>query len=661
MDNKIIKSTIFFISIFTIFFQINIKNVNAAVTTYTRGVVKGSSVSIRTGAGTNYSLLKSDTGSGIYLSSPESVEVLGSNNGWYQIRFLYSGFIYTGYIRSDYLTTTTVNIDNNYESSLISKGFPSGYAKKLAILHALHPSWNFEVSNTGLDWNTVITSESYPVNKNLINSSNATLRSTNDGAYSNGVYTQYGTGWYAASSQTIAYFMDPRNFLDEGHVFMFEQLSYNPSKQTVSTVQQMLNSSFMKGNYIYNSTNWSFANTFIKAAQTYNVSPIHLASRALQEQGITGSPLSLGNGFGGNYVGYYNFYNIGATGNNDSDIIMNGLKYAYNKGWNSQYLSIVNGSSLIGNNYIAIGQDTLYYEKFNTIYKGSLYSHQYMQNVKAAYSEAYTTYTGYKNANLLESGYTFKIPVYSNMPDATTLSTNQNSDNTLKSLTVSNCNLSPSFISSATNYICSVPSSVKEVTISATKTSSYSSMKGNIGVVSLNSSSTIAKINVTAANGETRTYTITINKVESGKASPSDIISLLGYNNSNNIISGIELGKNISNLTSDIKNKFPSAQVIIKDKNGSNKANGAITTGDKIIITNNGQTNEYTSVLYGDINGDGKIDLIDLLKVQKHIKNASKLSSVYLTSADINKDGKVDLVDLLKVQKHIKGAAKIVQ
>ena len=193
------------ISVSIIFLSFSSISVKAETKTYTRGVVNGTSVSVRTGAGTNYSLVKTDTGSGIYLSSPESVEVLGSTNGWYHIQFLYSGFLYTGYINSQYLSVTTVNLDSNYENELINKGFPKSYAEKLTKLHALHPNWSFEVSNTGLNWNDVINGEAYPVNKNLISSSNQSLRSTEDGAYINGVYTQYGSGWYAASKQTISY------------------------------------------------------------------------------------------------------------------------------------------------------------------------------------------------------------------------------------------------------------------------------------------------------------------------------------------------------------------------------------------------------------------------------------------------------------------------
>lgn len=653
------KIFIILISFCMIFLPIN--SVKADNNTFTKGVVTGNGVYVRSGPSTSYSPVKNDTNSSITLSKPESVEVLGTNNGWYQIRFLYGGFIYTGYMRNDYIKTTTVNLDNNYKNSLIAKGFPETYVDKLTKMHALHPNWNFEVSFKGIQWQDAINGEGYPVNKNLIETSNTSLRSTEDGAYSNGTWTQYGTGWYAASKQTIGYFLDPRNFLDEGHIFMFEALDNSSSSQSEQTLQSMLNGSFMSGSINYNGTSYTYARTFLNAGSQNNVNPVHLASRILLEQGSTCSVLTCGNGYNGNYIGYYNFFNVGASGNNDYDIIMNGLRYAYNKGWNNQYLSIVQGASTISNNYIARGQSTLYYQKFNTI-TPTYFTNQYMQNVKAPYTEAYSTYKSYYNAGLMDSGFTFKIPVYMNMPDATTLSTSENATNTLSSLSVSNCNLNPSFTSSASNYTCNVDSSVTSVEVKATKTSAYSSVRGT-GVINLTSDSQKIVVTVTAANGSVRDYNITVNKEykDTSKVSPSDIISSMGYNNNGNVISKFEVGMDASNVINNIKSKYPSASITMKNKDGNNKTSGKISTNDKIIITNNNDTKEYSVVIYGDVSGDGNIDITDLLKVQKHIKKVNVLSDNYLTSADTTKDGIVDIADLLKVQKHIKGVATISQ
>ena len=57
--------------------------------------------------------------------------------------------------------------------------------------------------------------------------------------------------------------------------------------------------------------------------------------------------------------------------------------------------------------------------------------------------------------------------------------------------------------------------------------------------------------------------------------------------------------------------------------------------------------------MIGDVNGDGAVNSVDLLRTQKHILGLEKLTGPYLTAADSNRDGKVDSVDLLRTQKYI--------
>ena len=244
------------------------------------------------------------------------------------------------------------------------------------------------------------------------------------------------------------------------------------------------------------------------------------------------------------------------------------------------------------------------------------------------------------------------------MPDKTSLSIENNSDNTLSSLSVSGCNLNPSFNSSATNYTCNVSNSTNQVTVSATKTSSYSSLKGD-GVIVLNGASTEINVIVTAANGNERVYKITVNKVEAGKESPADIISNLGYNNSNNVISGLEIGTDISNIISNIRNKYNLVTIEVKNKNGVSKSSGTIASGDVITIKSGGQTGTFTMMVKGDTNGDGKISISDLAMIKAKLLGNNNLNGVYLSAADINKDGKISISDLAMVKAHLLGTLKI--
>lgn len=660
------------LAIFLLFFVCTLR-VDAS-RTYTRGIVKTSSNILNQIGG---SALKNDTGGTISLSSPEAVEVVGEEGNYYKIKFMYTGFIYAGYIHKNNITVSTYTTDDAYEQYLINSGFPSDYASKLAVLHAIHPNWNFTPSFTGgvvggLDFGTVIRGEASVVSRNVINGSNTSLRSTADGAYKNGEWIPLaGNGWYAASEQTISFYMDPRNFLDESHIFMFENLGYNAVTQTNEAVTKVLSGTFMMNPFdCFEVSNQcspgthTFVDTFMTAGINRKVSPVHLASRVKQEQGTTGSVLSLGRGYNNQFIGYYNFFNIGASGKTDVDVIINGLTYAQNRNWNNQHISIYDGSSLIASNYVGRGQSTGYYQKFNTIAK-PFYGNQYMQNVRAPYSEAYSTYTSYyrNHANLEEwdkEVYDFLIPVYANMGSMTTLDTSQNGDSTLKSLIVEGCDLNPSFQSSAYDYDCYVKKEIKSVAVFAEATSPNSRLM-NPGNVNLTSDEQKISVVVTAANGTSSTYSIMVHKIETDGYTPVEILNGIGIKVSDNFISNLELGENVSNVINKVLNSYHFATIKVYEANGTEVTEGNLKTGQTVTIVNAGKSESFKTVLYGDTNGDGLIDIRDLLIIQKHLVKSKIINGEYLRASDLNKDGIVDIRDLLLEQKSLLGQYQIAQ
>lgn len=60
-------------------------------------------------------------------------------------------------------------------------------------------------------------------------------------------------------------------------------------------------------------------------------------------------------------------------------------------------------------------------------------------------------------------------------------------------------------------------------------------------------------------------------------------------------------------------------------------------------------------VLYGDCNGDGKIDIIDATLIQKAIVGLVKQSEIQRISADVNFDSDITIVDATTIQKYIVG------
>lgn len=88
-----------------------------------------------------------------------------------------------------------------------------------------------------------------------------------------------------------------------------------------------------------------------------------------------------------------------------------------------------------------------------------------------------------------------------------------------------------------------------------------------------------------------------------------------------------------------------------------------VGTGSRIQFLQNDQLMaEYTVVLYGDVNGDGKINSIDLLVLQRDILEIEKLSGAFLQAGNVRKNGKEpSSVDSLKIQRHILGLELISQ
>ncbi len=633
-----------------------------ADSTYVKGtILKGvNDLTVRSCASTSCSVLRSDTNKGMYLSYPETFEIIGEENNFYKIKFQYSGFIYEGYVSKgssskDYVKKEEFVISDSLIEDYVKVGFPRSYAEKLAILKTVHPNWEFTPYKVNASFDEVVAGETKYVNMNLIDGSNTSLRSTEDGAYADGNWITFEGGWYAASKQTVSFYLDPRNFLNDGHVFMFEELAFKEDIHTEELIQTILNGTFMEGVCYYYDDNdekveISYAKTFRESGKVNGVSSVHLAARVIQEQGSKGSALSSGDN--SSYPGYYNFFNVGATGKTDQDIINSGLLYAKNKNWNSPYAAIIGGGNILSNYVTKYYQSTIYLQKFD-LAGDTYYSTQYQQNVRAPYSESYSAYKSYYDNGLIDTSFLFSIPVFEgDMPLSTSLDVNYNEDNTLASLSVSGCNLMPSFTSSATSYTCNLSSDVTSVSVSANATNCLAKVSGT-GDYELSDDVTIITLTVVSASGSSKSYEVSVYRQDRVLYSPDEILSKLQFNIKNNYLSGLDYQTDATSLINQIVSSYPDTSVSVSE-------NKVLSTGMSLKLKSDSEKN-YTLIIYGDNNGDGNIDIVDLLKVQKDILGVNKLSDGYREASDVNRDGVVDIVDLLKIQKHILGVSRIEQ
>lgn len=524
--------------------------------------------------------------------------------------------------------------------------FPKSYYPYLIDLHVKHPSWIFEAYDTGVTLSEAVTKEATD-GYALTNSKYQGFYSILEVAYDHTTDTfkpKDGSSWFSANEQTISYYMDPRNYLTESKIFAFEKLSNDTSSHTLESVQATLKNF---GNL------YPYAQAFLTAGAELNVSPIHLASRSIQEIGSTTTAISGGQftcSDGKTYSGYYNFYNIGAFSSNNP--VITGLCNAVKYGWNSPEKSIVGGAKTIANGYVNAGQDTLYLQKYN-VKNGKIgITHQYMTNIAAPMSESSITYSGYSKSNILDTPFTFKIPVYKNMEEnISTLPLEGNPNNWLKTVTIDNEILS-TFDTDTYNYIVNVSSDKKTIELGALPVNSASTVVGT-GKIDLSTTKT-TKLIVKAQNKTERTYTFDFNIVKPLYTNITEVIDSIGIKNDGTYITNVT-HKTITNLINEAKSKNANSNLELYDKDSNLKTTTSFYTGDKLVAKLGDQEKTYIIVLNGDTNGDGEITILDLLRVQKHILESSKLDKEYLLAADVNGDSKVTILDLLKVQKHILG------
>ena len=546
-------------------------------------------------------------------------------------------------------TYASQSISSDY-NSLNESEYP-GIKSMIASLKAQYPNWNFKILYTDLNWSDVISGEyqghgTSP--KNLVQKS-ANYQGEwicpicGDKPYDNG-------SWRCASEKAIAYMMDPRNSLNSSDIFQFEELT-NPGCNMAS-LQSMTQGTFLQGH----------EQGILDTANSYNVNAYYIVARIIQEQGRNGSALVSGES------GYYNAFNIGASGNSTAQVIANGLAYAQKKGWDTLEKSISGGISFVADNYIKQGQNTLYLQKFNvTTNSGGPYAHQYQQNIMAAQSEGSTLRKTYEDINSVSSSHTFIIPVYKNMP-AQACARPSSSGSAIVGTDLVKVNANPSLrLRNAPNggttvgwlYKDEIVSRLEKATtkVAGTYWDKVQKADGTVGYAARETYDYEAtyKLYLEPVGGNDNGNTGTENpptdpnnpETPSTPVTPTDTEKVKIDNTTKTIIVKPEV------KAQDILDAFGGTAKIVK-ADGSYLENEQSIIGTGYIVED-----IYTVTKKGDPNGDGKIDSADLLTVQKHLLKVQELTQINFNAGDSNSDSKIDSADLLVIQKYLLGVSNI--
>ncbi len=566
-------------------------------------------------------------------------------------------------------------------------------------LKTAHPNWTFTILYTGLDWNYVLQNETTLKHTRSLVHNSLTVGNISDWVCPIcGTTPQDNGSWYCASNKTASYYIDPRNWLNDTYIFAFETLSFNENVHTIEGVQAIISGTFMdKSSISYIDTSGaiqtiekSYAQIIYEAGKNNNVSPYHLAARIRQEQGNGTSSLISGNVAG--FTGYYNYFNIGASGNTTAEIITNGLTRAINSGWSTPELAINGGAEFLKGGYIGNYQDTLYLQKYHvdSSSKYSLFGHQYQQNVSAPYTESLDVYDAYEELGIIDSNFNFIIPIYDNMPAVASEKPGRPISIHSEDVIV-NTESTPLSIRSgpSTNYSIKAKAPRGTTLIRIERSEEISSdgrywdrVIYNTGaeiIIGYASREYLLEATTTEVLNDQKEIEIMCNLRSGPATTNTKVIKILQPGTKITIIDKVifpvdghtwyraKLEDGTQGYVSEAYLKTEASELYKIEDNTikvspttkiTDIPNAILTgevfgTGAKLTIAEN----EYTVVMIGDVNGDGTIDSADLLKIVKHLKEIALIETE--VSADINKDGVIDSADLLKIVKYLKGLSTI--
>lgn len=458
----------------------------------------------------------------------------------------------TGYTCASYVTNmdTSVKTDNIssgdtyalYCSSLKKQGFDESYCPYLYYLHSKHPNWTFKAD-------VLANPLSY---YSALETGKVVLQTNNSNYWSSSKPIE--TNYYYIKQSTIEPFMDPRNSLYENRIFMFLDLESSKDIVNDAALKKIAGTGNLSNYYT----------EFKNASTTYGINSVHLMTRSQQEganvssyAAVTGLYSTNNNRFssqGWTLDGYYNFFNIGSYADSTySFTVQRGLAYGagfignddscfttsvvYNEAlkknvtvatyqvssqckalsfarpWNTPAAAINGGASFLVDKYISVGQDTLYYQKFNisSYTSSAIITNQYMTNINAPSSESNTMYTAYNAGGLLDSKFTFIIPVYKDMLSDGYQPVDKDSNSQLSSITVDD-QVITGFDSDVTEYSYNLSTSSSSFKIGAKTSSSTSSVTGTGNYTFTNGVATISLV-VKAEDGSTTTYKVTVKQV----------------------------------------------------------------------------------------------------------------------------------------------------
>lgn len=321
------------------------------------------------------------------------------------------------------------------------------------------------------------------------------------------------------------------------------------------------------------------------------------------------------------------------------------------------------------------------------------FDNQYMQNVSAPFSEGLSIRNGYISNGTLEDEYNFIIPVYENMPAMT--SQRPGNSTTLVSeyvqITTSSYSLTVRKYPGLTeSSVGTIPKNATALRIEKASTNigghywdKVIYINGNKTIIGWASSQYLTPIGETENVNTPMITTEMCNFRNYVGTTNSDPIKVLPAGTQVTIINStptvadghtwyrVELSDGTKGYVSSAymkegvtqRYKIEPEKQIVKVTEGVAPTEipglilNGVTFGTGASVTIDGVN--YTLVMMGDIDGNGKITPLDYVKTKNHIMKVNTLQGVYAEASDATKDGVITPLDYVKIKNHIMNISKI--
>lgn len=373
-------------------------------------VINRSSVNIRKGPGTEYSVVK-------MLDAGVIVDVVGENGSWSKVN-LGGEVLYVSTLFISDLSDEQLDVElkqNNVFSNIKTKTKTTKIMKVTAnnlrfrsepgctesLIKTLANDKEVELISTDNGWSKIkvdgktgyVSSYYLQFERNEtteIIDNNKTNGSENSVDYSMSLDEHinlqlsesynvlYDDSYRDATYDDLSDYMNPENFkTPEQGSLQFARLDKYQDVISADDLNNYLNRYCQPGNVFHNK-----GQAFINAAKENNINVVYFVAHSMIETGYGKSKLAMGQEVNGQTV--YNFFGIGAY---DGQAVLKGSEAAYKYGWTSVDKGIDGAAEWISSRYIhssKYDQNTLYEMKWN---RSATY-HQYATDIRWATSIA---------------------------------------------------------------------------------------------------------------------------------------------------------------------------------------------------------------------------------------------------------------------------------